>query len=311
VTISFANFQLDRLARQNLPPKLNRYRTPSPPRHTSRFDVPPQAPTPPRHQNRRTPQSEVGKVLTPLSQRAPRRNWTDGQNDSFEYTDSSSESTPPTPSTKFKNKAEFASAPSTPSSQAASPSIGSYLRPNDASPKPNPIHKRRMSNARPAFGREATDNGTELLHMSIFEAKITSPPNSEDSLQANKTQDLSTPIDTHRISTEPTTKSSPRCPPPPSYLHQIPADSSAAEYEYISADNDSGLTLLTSKTMRGSASDLQADDGMREKRASKEIDTQGESAESAFDIGGWGNWNGTWGHKPEFDFGDNQDCWED
>ncbi|PQE24821.1 hypothetical protein CJF31_00008058 [Rutstroemia sp. NJR-2017a BVV2] len=303
-------WRVNRLARQNLSPKpLRRYMTPSPPRQISESKIPPKAPTPPRHQTGETHQPEVGKLSPPPLRRPPSGNWTDGQYDSYEYSVSSLENAPPTPSTKFKKKAKFTSSPSTSSSQEASPSIGSYLRPNDASPKPT--HKRRMSNGRPAFGREATDNGTELLHMSIFEAKITSPPNSDDSLHVNHSQGPSTVVDTHRSNTELTNQPSSRCPPPPSYLHKIPDNFS--DVEYIPADNDSSLKLLTSKNLRRSDSDLRANEETRRKRSSKATETQGESSThpSAFDIGGWSNWNGTWGLKPEFDFGDNQDCWED
>ncbi|PQE29831.1 hypothetical protein CJF32_00000490 [Rutstroemia sp. NJR-2017a WRK4] len=294
--------EMNRLARQNLSPKpLRRYMVASPPRQTSESRIPPEAPTPPRHQSREFHHPEFGKLSPPPLRRHPSGNWTDGQNDSYEYSMSSLENTPPKPNTKFKNKAEFASSASTPSSREASPSVGSYLHPRVVSPKPT--HKRRTSNARPAFGREATDNGTELLHMSIFEAKITPPSNSVDSLHANHSQ----VVETHRPNTEPTNHPSPRCPPPPSYLHKIPDDFS--DVEYNPADNNSSLTLLTNKDLRRSASDLRGNEGMRRKAG----ETQGESSSgpSAFDIGGWSNWNGTWGLKPAFDFGDNQDCWED
>lgn len=287
--------------------------TPSPPRYTSRHRVPPKVPTPPRHRKRGTHQPEVEKLSSQPSQRAPRRHWTDGQNDSLEYPVSSPESTSPKPSTQFKSKAEMISSRSMPSSQEAIPSIGSSLLSSDASRKP--IHERRMSNGRPAFGREATDNGTELLHTSIFEAKIISPTNSQDSLRKNKSLGLSIIVDTHKVNTETALEPSPRCPPPPSFLHEIPAvDSLAAEHI---PDNDSNLTLLTSKNLRRNVSDLQVNGvysyGAEGKRVLNTIQSHRESGSqlTLSDIGRWSNVNGTWGQKHEFDFGDNQHCWED
>ncbi|KAM3085510.1 hypothetical protein ACMFMG_002582 [Clarireedia jacksonii] len=287
--------------------------TPSSPQYTSGFKVPPKVPTPPKHHNRGTHQSEPERLSPTLPQRAPRRNWTDGQNDSLEYTGSSPESTPPKHSTEPNNKAESVSSPSMPFPLEASPSAGSSLLPNDTLPKPK--QERRMSNGRPAFGREATDNGTELLHMSIFEAKIVSPTNSHDPLRENKGPGTIIVVGTNSTNAETAIEPSTSCPPPPSYLHEIPDDFLVVEYD--STDNDSNLTLLASKNLRRGASDLQANEtcskGAREKKSRKAIETQGESSDrpSTFDIRGWNNTNATWGLKSEFDFGDNQDCWRD